>query len=230
MIHRVLLIANASPIQELIENYFMENGHGTMQLELAEDGKQGIEKVYDKGYDLILLDAVLPEMSGFAVCREIRKRSSSPIIFLLERNYQEDILKAYRLGGDDYVVKPFDIAELFAKANAILRRSKGMGRGVKLVCGSISLAPYSMEVWAEEQEVILPNKEYLMLKTFMEQPGRVFSREQMLMNVWGYDYTGNERVVDNHIKKLRKLLGRSGGQIETVNGRGYRLTAKNVSV
>lgn len=227
MAYQILLVEDAYTVRELIQDYFTEKGNGDMLLDLAEDGRQGMEMVYEKEYDLVLLDIMLPELSGFQVCREIRRRSSCPVIFLTAMGSTENILHGYELGADDYVVKPFLVEELFAKSRALLRRSKGMVYSQRLICGSISLDTYSMIVYVDGREVEMPTKEYLLLKTFMEQPGKLFNREQLLVQVWGYDYEGNERVIDNHIKKLRKFLGTAGKQIQTVIGRGYRLVEKS---
>lgn len=223
MTYHILLIENTYKLQKQVRDYFVKRSCGDMKIDLAENGWQGMELVHEKEYDLVLLDAVLPEASGFQICMEIRQISICPIIFLLPGNSQELILKAYHLGGDDYVVKPFYLVELYAKVNALLRRSKGLIQSARLVCGNISLDPGTMVVYVNDREVSLPNKEYLLLRTMISWPGKVFDREQLIVSVWGYDYEGSERVVDNHIKKLRQLLGDAGGQIVTVIGWGYRL-------
>ncbi|MBR1866828.1 MAG: response regulator transcription factor [Lachnospiraceae bacterium] len=228
MAHQILLVDDTSEGRELIWNYFMKKGNGEIRIDLAEDGKMGMEKIYEKDYDLVLLNMVLPKYSGFQICRELRKRSDCPVIFLTTPDSKENILYGYELGADDCVIKPFMVEELFAKSKALLRRSGKMAYSDTLVCGRISLDTCSMIVCVDGQEVELPTKEYLLLKSFMERPDQVFSREQLLLKIWGYDYEGNERVIDNHIKNLRKSLGMAGAQIHTVIGRGYRLTGQDV--
>ncbi|MBR1691476.1 MAG: response regulator transcription factor [Lachnospiraceae bacterium] len=224
MEYQILLMEQKNEIHKMVRDYFVENSRGIMQIDFAENGEKGLDRMEEKQYDLVLLDTRLPQLSGFQVLRKIRKQSSCPVIFLMEGGSRERILEAYELGVDDYVLKPFHVAELFAKTNALFKRCKGIRLNEKMVCGRIALSPDTMEVSVDDRAVYLPNKEYLMLKTFMEQPGRVFSREQLLMSAWGYDYVGEKRVIDNHIKKLRTLLDHAGRQICTVNGRGYRLT------
>lgn len=179
--------------------------------------------LYENEYDLIMLDVMLPYIDGFSICREIRKKSSVPVLFLTARGREEDILYGYENGCDDYIVKPFRIAELMAKANALIRRSKGMVRSEKLVCGRIELDPLCYTVYVSGVQAELTPKEYALLKYLMENRGVAVSRESLLKYVWSYDFDGNDRVVDNHIKKLRKQLGTAGSQIKTVFGRGYKL-------
>lgn len=223
MAYHILLVEDDAQIREIIEDYFSEKGAGTFILHMAKDGDEGMEKIYEKEYDLVILDIMLPGTDGFTICREIRQNSICPIIFLTARGREEDILYGYNLGCDDYVVKPFSLAELFAKVNAVIKRAKGMVGTTLLTCGKITLNSVTFEVSAGEQKIELPPKEYGILKYLMEQKGRVVERETLLTRLWGYDYEGNERVVDNHVKKLRKALGSAGGQIKTVITRGYKL-------
>ena len=223
MAYHILLVEDDAQIREIIEDYFSDKGAGTFILQTAKDGDEGMEKIYEQEYDLVILDIMLPGTDGFTICREIRQNSICPIIFLTARGREEDILYGYNLGCDDYVVKPFSLAELFAKVNAVIKRAKGMVGVTMLSCGEISLNPVTFEVTAGGQKIELPPKEYGILKCLMEQKGRVVEREILLTKLWGYDYEGNERVVDNHVKKLRKALGSAGGQIKTVITRGYKM-------
>lgn len=223
MAYQILLVEDDAQIREIIADYFSDKEEGRFQLSVAKDGDEGMEMLYEQEYDLVLLDIMLPGTDGFTICREIRQHSICPIIFLTARGREEDILYGYDLGCDDYVVKPFSVAELYAKVNAVVKRAKGIVKQDLLVCGDISLNPMTFEVRTQAHIVALPPKEYGILKYLMENQGRVIERETLLVRLWGYDYAGNERVVDNHVKKLRKALGSAGGQIKTVITRGYKM-------
>ena len=191
----------------------------------AKDGAEGLTFIETQEYDLVLLDIMLPEIDGFSLCRSLRKRSNVPLLFLTARGREDDILYGYELGCDDYVVKPFSLPELYAKVNAMLRRSVGMVNARVLTSGGITIEPSSYRVTVNGTEIALPPKEYALLLYFMEHPNTVISRGTLLNKVWGYDYYGVDRVVDNHIKKLRKALGDCGKQIHTVISRGYLMKA-----
>lgn len=239
MAFHILMVEDDSAICEVVEDYFIEKSNHELELEFAGDGDKAMEMLYEKEYDLVLLDVMLPgdslgiapggslhsDASGFEICRYIRSGSICPIIFVTARGRQEDILRGYELGADDYVVKPFSIAELYAKVNALLRRSKGMIQSKEISCGQIYLNPLTLQVFVGEdhREVALPAKEYHLLKVLIEHKGEMVTRDYLLTRIWGYDFDGNERVVDNHIKKLRKALMEYGGLIKTVFGRGYKI-------
>lgn len=220
---KVLLIEDDLQLQEIIRDYFTAKGAGTIELDCAAKGEDGLNYVQERDYDLVLLDIMLPGVDGFTICREIRRNSDVPIIFLTAREAEVDKLHGYGLGCDDYVVKPFSLAELFAKVNSLIRRAKGMVRDDQIIVGNISLDPYRGSVSVKGREVELTPKEYAVLKLLMENPGKILTRETLLVRVWGYDFDGNERVVDNHIKKLRRALGEGAEQIKTVIKSGYRL-------
>ncbi len=223
MEYHLLLVEDDKYIREIIEDYFSAQNDPVFVVHSAKDGDEGLERLYEREYDVVLLDIMLPGTDGFSICRELRRESICPIIFLTARGREEDILYGYDLGCDDYIVKPFSLAELFAKVNAMVKRAKGMVGAKLLTCGEISLNPATFEVWVGEQSVELPPKEYGILKYLMENPNRVVERETLLTRMWGYDFDGNERVVDNHVKKLRRALGSAGGQIKTVITKGYKL-------
>lgn len=223
MKYNLLLVEDDKYIREIIEDYFSEKKDPQFIVHSAKDGDEGMEMIYEQEFDLVLLDIMMPGVDGFTICREIRKNSICPIIFLTARGREEDILYGYQLGCDDYIVKPFSLAQLFAKVTAILKRAKGIVGAEMLVCGSISLNPATFEVQVGGVGVELPPKEFAILKYLMENKSRVVGREQLLIKIWGYDFEGNERVVDNHVKKLRKMLGSAGGQIKTVITKGYKL-------
>lgn len=210
-------------IREVIEDYFSAKADG-IQLVCASDGAQGLEEIHSGEYDLIMLDVMLPQVDGFSLCREIRRTSEVPVLFLTARAREEDVLYGYELGCDDYIVKPFSLAELHAKVHALLKRASGMVLSNELICGAISLNPRTLSVKAAGQSVELTPKEFALLKYLIEHKNWVVERETLLNRIWGYDYFGGDRVVDNHIKKLRKALGSAGGQIKTVIKKGYKLT------
>lgn len=223
MEYRILLVEDDSQIREIIEDYFSAKSEGRLVVTSAKNGNEGMECIYEQEYDLVLLDIMLPDVDGYTLCRTLRQNSIVPIIFITAKGREEDILYGYDLGCDDYIVKPFSLAELHAKVNALLKRSKGMIGTELLSCGKISLNPRTLEVFANGKEIELAPKEYALLKYLMENQKTVLHREKLLIRIWGYDYEGNERVVDNHIKKLRKALGDAGEQIKTVITKGYML-------
>jgi len=223
MAYHILLVEDDAQIREVIEDFFEAKSEGEMQLHIARDGEEGLVAVYEREFDLCLLDIMLPGANGFEICRAIRQSSIVPIIFLTARGREEDVLYGYHLGCDDYIVKPFSLAELYAKVQALIKRAKGMVACAEIVCGEIVLNPVRFTVVVNGVAIELPPKQYALLKYLMENKDRVIERELLLTRIWGYDYEGNERVVDNHVKKLRKALGTAGAQIKTVMKKGYKI-------
>lgn len=223
MQYQILLVEDDFQIQEGIRDYFTEKSQEDIEISVARNGDEGIERIYEGAYDLVILDIMLPGLDGFTLCRELRQRSTCPVIFLTAKGREEDILYGYDLGCDDYIVKPFSLKELYAKVNALLKRAHGLVGAELLRCGSISLNPRRLLVTVDEVEVALPPKEYALLKYLMEHKGSVVNRETLLIRIWGYDYEGSDRVVDNHIRKLRAALGSAGKEIKTVISRGYKM-------
>lgn len=222
--YHILLVEDDSQIREVIEDFFTAKSEGQIKIHIAKNGNEGLEAAYEREYDLCMLDVMLPGASGFEICRLIREKSIVPIIFITARNREEDKLYGYDLGCDDYIVKPFSLAELYAKTQALLKRAKGLVTSPELVCGNIVLNPARFTVMADSEPVTLPPKQYALLKYLMENKNMVIARETLLIRIWGYDYDGNDRVVDNHIKKLRKALGSQGDRIKTVITKGYKIT------
>lgn len=218
MERRLLIIEDDCLMAEAAADYFTAKGWDVVT---KEDGLSALELLERKNFHLILLDVMMPGIDGFAVCREIRKNSDVPVIFITARVLEEDMLNGYSLGADDYVTKPFSLPVLYAKAMALTGRIQG---GASLLeMGTLKVDAKNHQVWKAGQPLSLPPKEYDMLLFFLENPGRIFSREQLLIRFWGYDFDGNERVVDNHIKKIRKAIGTSGCSIQTVRKAGYRM-------
>lgn len=224
MAYMVLVAEDSSQIREMIGDYFDAKGKGTIELEFAKDGDEGLEMIYDNEYDLVLLDIMLPGASGFEICRQLRSKSSCPIIFITALGREDDILHGYELGADDYIVKPFSLAALYSKCLALVKRAKGIVPGESVMtCGRIRLDPLKMTVSVDDEPVELSPKMYFLLKLLMDNKQRVLSRDTIITKVWGYDFDGDERVVDNHIKKLRRALGSESKRIKTVFGGGYKL-------
>lgn len=219
-----LIVEDSQQLREALVDFFTTKSAGNIVFDVASEGYAAMELIKSKKYDLVLLDIMLPGISGFEICKEIRKNSICPIIFMTALGSEASILKGYELGADDYVTKPFSLKELYAKCQAIVARYKGYSNVKSLVVGKIELNPITMQVYSDGKEVELPPKEYFMLKLLMENEGKVFSRNTMIDKVWDIDFDGSDRVVDTHIKILRKLLGDAGKQIATIVGGGYKIT------
>ncbi len=221
---RILIVEDDPVIAQMTQDYFTAKSSGEMKICTAESGLTAVELFQAEAFDLVLLDVMLPDIDGFSVCRKIRENSSVPVIFITARTLEEDKLFGYDLGCDDYVTKPFSLAELFAKSRALLKRASGNMLSSELVCGDIRLDVRLHQVCASGKEVTLPLKEFEILRYLMKNSGQLISRDMILDVIWGRDYFGRDRVVDNHIRKLRKALGASGSQIKTVTGKGYKIT------
>ncbi len=223
MAYEILLVEDDPNIRDGMEDYFRAKKEEDLRLITAENGEKALVLLYEKAFDLVLLDIMLPGMDGFSICRQIRKDRDIPIIFLTARGREEDILYGYAIGCDDYIVKPFSMATLYAKIHALLNRSKGMVVSPHLKAGNMVLDPKSMVVTVSGEQVMLPLKQYEILKLLLENKGNVVTRDAIVMKIWGYDYEGEERILDNHMKKLRKALGDGSSHIKTVIGKGYKV-------
>ena len=221
--YKIILIEDDKDIAELVKDFF--NRRKESEVTIALDGQTGEEMLYEGSFDLVLLDVMMPGIDGYTVCSDIRANSDIPIIFLTARSQLDDVLHGYSLGCDDYIQKPFSIEQLYAKSMALLKRSKGLMRDSFMECGNIRLNPVTLDVFVKDEKIDLPQKELMILRLLMENKNTNLSRETILVKVWGYDYEGNERVVDNRVKNLRKLLGDEGKNIKTVFKRGYQLQA-----
>lgn len=219
--YRVLLVEDDSQIREVIGDYF--GRREKIALDLAQDGNMGLTKILNEEYDLIILDVMMPGIDGFKLCRIIRKRSDIPVVFLTGKVREEDVLYGYELGADDYIVKPFSIAILYSKLMALLERTTAVHEERKIITsGEITLDPLKLEVTVSGSTVDLPPKEYQILKYMMEHPGVAVTRRLLLAVAWGGDDFISERVIDNRVKNLRKLLRKEGSRIKTLIGVGYR--------
>ena len=215
----VLLVEDEGRIRDIVRVYFSAHG---LACDLARDGTEALDLLRDHDYDAILLDILMPRLDGFGVCRAVRGKSAVPILFLTALGGEEDMLRGYALGCDDYVTKPFSLAVLLAKTQALIRRGRGGGAGL-LTCGAITLDTCGRTCTAAGREVKLSPREYQLLLCLMRNRGQVLTRAQLLDKVWGIDFEGDDRTVDVRIRSLRAALGRAGGQIRTVFKTGYKL-------
>lgn len=214
----ILIVEDEKNMQDIIVEYMQRGGHNCFT---ADDGVDALMVLKSNPMDLMILDVMMPHLDGFSVCKMAREMSNMPIIMLTAKGGEDDKLKGYEYGADDYMTKPFSPRVLLAKANALLRRSSS-SPGEALNSGKITLVPSSHKVFTEGQEIALTYKEYELLHFFMVNPGQIFTREQLLNRIWGYDFEGTTRTVDTHIKTLRQKLGGEGKHIVTLIRSGYK--------
>ena len=219
---RILIVEDSEELLMLVADFFRSKG--SFEVDAAPDGNSALAFISEKDYDIAILDIMLPGANGFEVCKALRKKSRCPVVFLTALGNESNILKGYETGADDYMVKPFSLKVLYAKCLALLNRTDTeLKKEPVLECGDIRLYPLRMEVEVSGRMVELAPKEYFLLKVLMENKGMVLGRDRLLDLVWGMGFDGSDRVVDNHIKKLRKSLGGSGDAIRTVIGGGYKI-------
>ncbi len=222
---RILIVEDEEDLAGLLDYNLRGAGHVPT---VASTGAAALARLKSAQPELVLLDLMLPDIPGSEVARLIREQpefARTPLIMVTARGEESDRVRGLELGADDYVVKPFSVKELLLRVNAVLRRSEGMAaeRGTPLSSGAIRLDPARHEVRVEGEPVALTALEFRLLKTFLERPGRVQTRETLLSDVWGISAEVTTRTVDTHIKRLREKLGRAGDAIETVRGVGYRM-------
>lgn len=221
MSYRVLIAEDEPKLLEVLCDFFESKGVIPVP---AADGAKALELAQNDHFDGVLLDIMMPKLNGLSVCRELRKSSDVPIIFLTALSDEEDKLLGYELGADDYVTKPYSMAVLYAKLMALINRSWGsMLSGDLIVAGPIRIRCSAQQVWVEEMPITLTPKEYALLLCLVRNRGMVLSREQLLIKCWGYDYDGDSRAVDTHIRRLREKLGSASACIKTVIKSGYKL-------
>ena len=214
----ILIVEDEAAMGEIIADYMRNGGHACRS---AGDGVEAMDILRSAPVDLMILDVMMPRLDGFSVCKMAREASNMPIIMLTARGEEDDKLRGYGCGADDYMTKPFSPRVLLAKVNALLRRSAAAD--VESVsAGEILLQPRSRRVCLRGGEVALTHKEYELLALLMAHPGQVFSREQLLSRIWGYDFEGTTRTVDTHVKTLRQKLGDEGRHIVTLIRSGYK--------
>ena len=217
---RILIVEDDRLLAEAVNDYFSAKG---WQAEEAHDGNSALEMAVSGSWQMILLDVMLPAMDGFSVCRRMGVTSDVPVFFITARVLEEDELNGYAVGADDYVTKPFSLPVLYAKVMAMMGRIRGERPEDRIQRGNVEVDLQTRKVFVCGKEQSLPPKEFEILLFFLENLNWTFTREQLLIRFWGYDFDGNERVVDNHIKKLRKVLVGSSCVIRTVRKTGYRM-------
>ena len=216
-----MVLEDESSIRSFIVINLIRAGYEVVE---AETGEEALEKLSENpDVRVTLLDIMLPGTDGFALCRAAREQGDAPVLFVTAREDEQDKLHGYGLGADDYVVKPFSLAVLYVKVQALLRRVRGLNAGDLLTADGISLDPARGTVTAGGRPINLPPKEFALLRVLMERRNRVLTRDELLNLAWGWDFDGSDRVVDSHIKKLRRALGTHADCIKTVVKRGYKL-------
>ncbi|PFJ17546.1 DNA-binding response regulator [Bacillus cereus] len=218
--YRVLVVDDESDMRQLVGMYLDNFGYEWGE---AENGKEALKNLGSGHYDFVVLDIMMPEMDGLSVCKEIRKTSDVPIIFLTAKGEEWSRVNGLRMGADDYIVKPFSPGELIARMEAVLRRYTKQEQQEEIQFGPILINEKSRRIEANGESISLTVKEFDLLYFLCQHNGQVFSREQLLEKVWGYDYAGSTRTVDTHVKTMRLKLGESGNYIQTVWGVGYKI-------
>jgi DNA-binding response OmpR family regulator len=217
MRHVVLIVEDEDSLLKLMRTYYLKADFDVLE---AKDGFSALEIFEKERIDLVILDVMLEKSDGWSVCRKIRETSQVPILFLTARKEESDKLFGFELGADDYMTKPFSLKELLARSEALIKRGSRPKSDIKDI-GLIRIDQNAHRVYVHEQEITLSPTEYDLLLYLAEHQGRALTREQLLINVWGYDYFGDLRTVDTHIKRLRKKIDPLP-YIETVFGVGYR--------
>ena len=217
---KILVVDDESRMRKLVRDFLTKSNYEVIE---AENGEQAVDIFFsEKDIALIILDVMMPKMDGWQVCREIRKYSKTPIIMLTAKGEEQDELLGFELGVDEYISKPFSPKILVARVEAILRRTGKADAGDVLSAGGIVIDKAAHLVTIDGKQVELSFKEFELLTYFMENEGIALSREKILNNVWNYDYFGDARTIDTHVKKLRAKMGKKGEMIRTIWGMGYK--------
>ncbi len=221
---KILVVDDESRMRKLVKDFLTKSGYLVIE---AADGSEAMDKFYEhKDIELVILDIMMPKMDGWEVCKEIRTTSKVPIVMLTARGDEKDELKGFELGVDEYISKPFSPKILVARVEAILRRSQNKEEDNILEFAGIHLDKNAHMVIIDGENIELSYKEFELLTYFMENKGIALSREKILNNVWNYDYFGDARTIDTHVKKLRSKMGEKGNLIKTIWGLGYKLEAQ----
>ncbi len=215
---KILIVDDEDKIRDIIKKYAAFDGY---EVDEASGGLEAVSKCREREYDIIILDIMMPDLDGFSVCREIRKKSNVPIIMLSARGEEYDKLHGFEVGIDDYVVKPFSPKELMMRVAAVLKRTSAPATE-SLEIGGIKIDFSARIVYVDGSKIDLTPKEYDLLFYFAKNKGIALTREKLISNVWGYDFYGDDRTLDTHIKLLRKNLGPYNNYIVTLRGVGYR--------
>jgi DNA-binding response OmpR family regulator len=217
---KVLMVDDESRMRKLVSDFLTKKGYIVIE---AGDGEEALDRFYaDKDISLVILDVMMPKMNGWDVCREIRKNSKVPIIMLTAKSDESSELNGFECGADEYIAKPFSPKILTARVDALIRRSYSIDSSEVTDVGGIIIDKAAHIVKIDGQEIDLSFKEFELLTYFVDNKGLALSREKILNNVWNYDYFGDARTIDTHVKKLRKKLGDKGDYIKTIWGMGYK--------
>ena len=217
---KILVVDDESRMRKLVRDFLMKKDYEVLE---ASNGEEAMEVFYkDHDIDLLILDIMMPKMDGWQVCREVRKTSKVPIIMLTAKADERDELLGFELGVDEYITKPFSPKILVARVEAILRRTNVAVDSGIIDIGDIRLNKNAHEVYVDGKPIDLSYKEFELLSYFIDNQGIALSRERILNNVWNYDYFGDARTIDTHVKKLRNKMGEQGKYIKTIWGMGYK--------
>lgn len=219
---KILVVDDEARMRKLVKDFLSKSGYEVLE---AEEGSQALDIFFEQNdIALIILDVMMPKMDGWQTCREIRQYSKVPIIMLTAKSDERDELQGFQLGVDEYISKPFSPKILVARVEAILRRTNQLAEEEKLEAGGIVLDKAAHSVTIDDRPIDLSYKEFELLAYFLENKGIALSREKILNNVWNYDYFGDARTIDTHVKKLRSKMGEKGDLIKTIWGMGYKLS------
>ena len=222
---KILVVDDESRMRKLVKDFLVKQGYEVLE---AGDGAEALDIFFEtEGIGLVILDIMMPKMDGWQTCREIRAYSKVPIIMLTAKSDERDELQGFELGVDEYISKPFSPKILVARVEAILRRTSSQTENEVLTAGGIELNKAAHIVTIDGKALDLSFKEFELLTYFMENQGLALSREKILNNVWNYDYFGDARTIDTHVKKLRSKLGDKGELIKTIWGMGYKFSVDN---
>ncbi len=221
---KILVVDDESRMRKLVRDFLVRKDYEVIE---AENGAQALDQFYEKpDIALIILDVMMPQMDGWQVCREIRACSKVPIIMLTAKGDEQDELQGFSLGVDEYITKPFSPKILVARVEAILRRSGSLKPEAQMEAGGIRIDQEAHVVSVDGKQIDLSYKEFELMCYFMENQGIALSREKILNHVWNYDYFGDARTIDTHVKKLRSKIGEKGAYIKTVWGVGYKFSVE----
>jgi len=222
---KILVVDDESRMRKLIKDFLEREGYAILE---AGDGIQALDIFYEnKDVSLIILDVMMPRLDGWEVCKEVRRSSTVPIVMLTARSEERDELKGFELGVDEYISKPFSPKILVARVNALLKRVKGVGADSVIDVGGIAVDKAAHIVKVDGEQIELSVKEFELLVYFLENQKMALTREKILNHVWDYDYFGDARTIDTHVKKLRSKLGEKGNYIKTIWGMGYKFEVES---
>ncbi len=216
--YKVLIADDEIKIRETMKDYLTAKG---FEITLAKDGQAAVYSAEKESFDLIILDVLMPNKNGLEACRDIRAFADIPILFLSALGQEENLLSGYKSGGDDYIVKPFPLSVLSEKITAMIKRYKGLNADNTICESGVTLNLKTRQVFCDGREIKLPLKDFNLLLLLMQNKGTVMGRDVILSKIWGWDFDGDNRTVDTHIKRIRKALGDKAHLIKTTTGVGY---------